>query len=347
MSNNLLLHFRPRRVPEKALRFTLTWGLGGMAALMLVLQMVTGLLLEFFYEPSPVAAYESIVHIRDTVFMGQLVRNLHHWTGHGLMIVVLLHMVRVFAARAFYPPRHWNWLVGLLLGGLVLLANFSGYLLPWDQLSFWAVTIVTSMFGYIPLIGQTLQEIVRGGEEIGATTLKLSHFIHTGIVPAALLLGMAFHFWYVRKAGGVLLPVSLKQNDGIKEKKLPVSALLVKEFSFAAIVICVLLLFSMLVNAPLGDMANPHITPTTVRAPWYFMGAQELLLHVPAIVAVFVIPLVSTVFLLLLPFGNGEITRRRAFLQSTLFYGGLLLFLGLTLAGIFLRGPAMKLVLPW
>ncbi len=348
MTKNLLLHFRPRRVPVEAIRFTLTWGLGGMAALMIVQQLMTGLLLGFFYEPIPVHAYSSVQHIQDTVFLGRLVRNLHHWTGHGLIIVVLLHLLRVFLHGAFQPPRHRNWLVGLALAVLVLTANFSGYLLPWDQLSFWAVTIATSMLAYIPVIGESLQQIMRGGEEVGAATLQLFYFFHTTLVPLGLFLLMGYHFWFVRKAGGVLLPVKDQALAETKIQTVTIHELLTKEVAFAAMITCVLLLFSMVVNAPLGEMANPALTPENVKAPWYFLGLQELLLHVPPLVAVSVLPALVAVFLVLLPFVTRKVTGKTGrIVTMTLFLGGTVCLLLLTITGIWFRGPAMTLVWPW
>ncbi len=344
---SLFLHARPRMVPEEALRFSLTWGLGGMAALMVVLQMATGLLLSFFYEPFPVQAYESVQHIQSTVFLGRLVRNMHHWTGHALIIVIFLHLLRVFLSGSFYPPRQRNWLVGLGLGVTILTANFSGYLLPWDQLSYWAVTIVTSMLEYIPLIGTSLQEIIRGGVEVEAATLRLFFSIHTPLVPLFLFLLMAYHFWFVRKAGGVLISKKGPTTYMEKPKLVPaIPELLVREVAFAAVVVCVLLLFSMFVDAPLGNMANPQLTPTAVKAPWYFLGAQELLLHVHPVIAVCVLPLFITLFLIILPFSRKK-KDKPGILVKTLFFAGVVSLLGLTVTGIWFRGPGMTLVWPW
>lgn len=319
-----------------------------MAALMVLQQLFTGLLLGFFYEPLPVRAYESVQHIQNTVFLGRLVRNMHHWTGHALIIVVFLHLLRVFVSGAFYSPRRGNWLVGLGLALLVLTANFSGYLLPWDQLSYWAVTIATSMLGYIPLIGTHLHEWIRGGEEVGAATLQIFYSFHTTFVPVALFLLMAYHFWFVRKAGGVLLPDRGKEQvvDTKKQKTVSINELLVQEVSFAAVVTCILMLFSMIVDAPLGNMANPALTPASVKAPWYFLGAQELLLHVHPLVAVCVLPLFIALFLILLPFGRNQ-TGRLDSLAKTLFFSGTSFLLLLTIIGIWFRGPAMTLVWPW
>ena len=159
---NLILHFRPLTVPEKTLDFSLTWGLGGMAAILVVLQFGTGLLLKFVYEPNPVSAYASIQHIQNAVMFGQLVRNIHHWSANLLVLIVFLHMLRVYFTGALLPPRQFNWIIGLSLFGLVLFANLTGYLLPYDQLAFWAVTVSTGMLEYIPVIGVHLQQMLRG-----------------------------------------------------------------------------------------------------------------------------------------------------------------------------------------
>lgn len=347
MSKNFLFHFRPRHVHAGTLRFTLTWGLGGMAALMIMQQLLTGLLLDVFYQPLPVQAYKSVQHIQNTILLGRLVRNMHHWIGHVLIIVVFLHLLRVFLNGAFYPPRRANWLVGLGLAVLVLLANFSGYLLPWDQLSYWAVTIATSMLSYIPLIGIPWQEMIRGGEEVGAATLQLFYFIHTRLVPATLFLLLIYHFWFVRKAGGILLPGKNPAARMDKRKFVPVVPdLLVRELAFAVIVTCVLLLYSMSVDAPLGAMANPHLTPENVKAPWYFLGAQELLLHVHPLVAVFFLPLCIGSFLVLLPFVKTK-SDKPAPLLKALFLIGIGFLLILTVTGIWFRGPGMRLIWPW
>ncbi len=124
-----------------------------MAALLVVIQVFTGLLLKFHYEPSPENAYNSILNLQEGLLFGKMLRNLHHWSAIALLWVVFLHMLRVLFTGAYRKPRHANWIFGLALLILVVLSNFTGYLLPWDQLSFWAVTISTSLLAYIPLIG--------------------------------------------------------------------------------------------------------------------------------------------------------------------------------------------------
>jgi len=318
-----------------------------MAALMIVQQLITGLLLGFFYEPLPVKAYESVQHIQSSVFLGGLVRSMHHWTGHFLVVVIALHLLRIFFNGAFYHPRHRNWFVGIGLGILILMANFSGYLLPWDQLSYWAVTIATSMLGYIPLVGLSLQEVMRGGAEVGGATLQLFYSIHTTFVPVFLFLLMGYHFWFVRKAGGVLVPDKKHGADMGKPISVPaIPELLVREIAFAAMVTCSILLFAMFIDAPLGDMANPELTPSTVKAPWYFLGAQELLLHVHPIFAICFLPLSIFLFFIVLPFSRQRDGKPAAYIKA-LFITGAVFMLILTIIGILFRGPGMKWVWPW
>ena len=341
MNRNFFFHFRPRKVSAQALRFNLTYGLGGAAALMIVLQLLTGMLLNFNFEPVPVLSYLSVQHIQNEIFLGQLIRNLHHWTGHFLVGITCLHLLRVFFSGAYFTPRRRSWYSGLALLLLVLLANFTGYLLPWDQLAFWAVTIASSMLSYIPVVGELLQRLILGGSEVSEATLYIFHSFHTTLLPFAFLLCMSYHFWRVRKSGGV------KVSGQAEQEMLPViPELLVRELSFAAVVICFLLLFAMFFDAPLTGMANPALTPETVKAPWYFLWLQELLLHMSPVLALCILPLAFTLFLLLLPFlgQNGEKPSRVVQLILSCFF---VIILILTITGIWFRGAGMRLILPW
>lgn len=300
---NLALHFRPTRVPRATLRLSLTWGLGGMAATLIVLQLATGVLLKFAYTPTPVAAYTSLQTIISAMPFGLLIRNLHHWGAHLLVAVVLLHMLRVFFTGAFHAPRQFNWVVGLGLLGTVLLANFTGYLLPWDQLAFWAVTVSTGMLEYIPFIGGAILATIREGPEIGPATLQIFYAVHTAVVPVVLLGMMAFHFWRVRKSGGLVLP----RPPALPAQKAPeqvpvVPHLLLREIVAALVVTAGLLVVSAFFDAPLGDPANPGLSPNPTRAPWYFAGMQELLLHLHPVTAVCLAPLAAVGAVLAIPY---------------------------------------------
>jgi quinol-cytochrome oxidoreductase complex cytochrome b subunit len=272
---------------EATLRFNLTFGLGGMAAILVVVQVVTGLLLKFHYEPSPENAYNSIMNLQDSLLFGKMLRNIHHWSAIALLWIVFLHMLRVAFTGAYRKPRHATWIFGLVLLILVVLSNFTGYLLPWDQLSYWAVTISTSLLAYVPLIGDPVREALLGGKEVGQATLTNFFNLHTGVIPLLLVALMAYHFWRVRKAGGVI--VAEKDKDGAMIDTRP--HLVNREFVVAVALLALLFIVSSLFDAPLRERANPSFSPNPAKAPWYFMGLQELLIHFHPFFAIVVFPL--------------------------------------------------------
>lgn len=301
--NNLILHFRPTSLPVKTLKYTHTYGLGGMSLVLVTVLFATGILLMFAYEPSPERAYESIVRLQDDVLFGKLIRNFHHWSANFLIAIVLFHLLRVYFTGAYHAPRQFNWLIGLFLLGLIVISNFTGYLMPWDQLSYWAITISTGMMGYIPAIGVWLQELVRGGAEIGSATLINFYTLHTTVVPVLLVVLMAFHFWRVRKAHGVVIPHSADEEpEEAPEYVLTLPNLLLRELVVACVLIAFIMVVSVLFDAPLGEAANPGMSPNPAKAPWYFVGLQELLLHFHPLVAVVVIPFVAAVALVFIPY---------------------------------------------
>jgi len=301
--NHLVLHMRPALVPRRALRFTQTWGLGGICLVLISLLMATGVLLMFVYEPSTERAYLSIGSLRQDVLFGELVRNIHYWSANFLVAAALGHLLRTFLTGAFHGPRRFNWVIGLMLLFCVLAANFTGYLLPWDQLSYWAITICTGMIGYVPGIGAWLVDAVRGGPEIGQATLTAFYTIHTTVVPVCLVLFMAFHFWRVRKAGGIALPQMEEKNPLENHEKIPAwPNLLMRELTAGFLVVALVMVLAFLFDAPLGDAANTGMSPNPAKAPWYFAGFQELLLHFHPLVAALLFPLAGTVALLLIPY---------------------------------------------
>ena len=303
----LLLHFRPATVVEKTLRFSLTWGLGGMAVVLVMLQIGSGVLLKFIYEPTTAAAYASIQILIHEVPFGRLIRNLHHWCAHLLVFVLLLHMLRVFFTGAFHPPRQFNWVFGLALFGVVLAANFTGYLLPWDQLAYWAVTVSTGMLDYWPWIGHPIQGVIMDGVDIGPATLRFFFAVHTAIVPVLLLLLMGFHFWRIRKAGGLVIPRQHQQAITSHPNRIPtIPNLLLREMVVGLSLMAGVMVWSVFVNAPLGDPANPGLSPNPTKAPWYFAGLQELLLHFHPVFAVCIIPVMMGLAFLVIPYLNYE-----------------------------------------
>jgi len=301
--NTLLLHLRPIRVPASTIRFSHTFGLGGMSLVLVMLLMGTGVLLMFAYEPSSGGAHDSIASLESDVLFGRLVRGVHYWCANLVVIIVLLHLLRVLLTGAFHRPRQFNWVVGLTLLACVLASNFTGYLLPWDQRSYWAVTIVTGMLEYVPAAGGWLQRVIRAGPEIGTSTIINFYTIHTTLVPVLLISFMALHFWRVRKAGGVVLPEpSANPGERRPDHVLFLPHLLMREVAVALALFAVVLVLAIVFPAPLGEGANPGMSPNPAKAPWYFMGFQELLLHFDPLFAVVVIPLFVVAALLVLPY---------------------------------------------
>lgn len=310
----LLLHLHPKAVPAEALVFRRTFGLGGIAVVLFLLLAVSGALLLFGYEPSPERAYGSVREIVDQTPFGAFIRNTHHWAANGFLLVAFLHLLRVFFAGAYDPPRRANWIVGLALLLLVMASNFTGYLLPWDQLAYWAVTIATGMLEYVPLVGGSLLRAARGGAEVGSKTLALFFVLHVAILPIALFVLTSFHFWLVRKAGGVILP---REGGASHRTMVPTSPHLVaREGPVALVTVATVLVVAALVEAPLLAQANPGMSPNPAKAPWYFMGFQELLLHLHPAFAVLVVPLLLVGLLVALPYLRHGEAPSGAYFQS-------------------------------
>ena len=302
LPGTLVFHFRPRRIPHEAAEFTHTWGLGGIALVLVLLLFSTGLMLKLVYKPFPDMAYDSILTIERDVPFGLWIRNIHHWSANFLVIVLFLHMQRVFFTGGFRQPRQFNWVVGLVLFLLVLASNFTGYLLPWDQLAYWAITISTGMLDYVPVFGGWLQTVIRGGAELGPTSLLLFFAVHTAILPMGLFMVMMFHFWRVRKAGGVAVPLVPEAKDAGRSTISVFPDLMIKELVTGLLAVAFVLVFSIVFNAPLELQANPGLSPNPAKAPWFFIGMQEMLLHVHPVFSVLVIPLLMLGWLLLLPY---------------------------------------------
>jgi quinol-cytochrome oxidoreductase complex cytochrome b subunit len=301
--DNLVLHLHPTKVPSRTLRWTYTWGLGGLSAMLLTLLVLTGIFLEMNYTPSPEQAYLDVLALRTNVWFGDLLRNIHHWSANLLVITVGLHLLRVFFTGGHRPPRATNWLVGVLMLLLVLGANFTGYLLPWDQLAYWAITVGTGILAYVPLIGPFLSRVLLGGPEVGAATLLNFYSLHISFIPIGIVLLMSLHFWRVRKDGGLTLPKNLDEvQQPPMERVTTIPHLVRRELVFAIVWLVIIFVWAMLVPAPLEAIANPEISPNPAKAPWYFLGIQELLLHFHPVVAGVLIPGAGLTVLALLPF---------------------------------------------
>ncbi len=305
VANNLILHIHPTKVAKPALRFSYTWGLGGISTLLATILLITGVLLMFRYDASIDRAYTSIQTMETELLFGSLIRAMHHWSANLLIITAFLHMLRVFFSGGFKKGRSTNWLVGIMLLLLVIAFNFTGYLLPWDQLAYWAITVGTSLLDYLPLIGSAVSGFLLAGPEVGQGALRNFYAIHVAVLPALLIILMSYHFWKVRKDGGISQPINkdLEANGKrqVVERVTTIPHLVQIELAAAAVVVTLLLLLAMFTPAPLEELANPNHPPNPAKAAWYFMGLQELLLHMHPLAAM-LLPGIMLIALATIPY---------------------------------------------
>jgi len=205
--NNVLYHLHPVKVKRHGVKLSYTLCLGGLSFFLFILLTITGIFLMFYYTPSADTAYADIEALSTNVAFGSLVRNMHRWGAHLMVLSVFLHMSRVFYHGAYKPPREFNWVVGVILLLLTLLLSFSGYLLPWDQLALWAVTVGTNMAGFVPVVGNEVKFALLAGVEVSGATLLRFYVLHVLAFPFILVIFLAVHFWRVRKDGGISGPL--------------------------------------------------------------------------------------------------------------------------------------------
>jgi cytochrome b6 len=231
--SNVFLHLHPAKINRDAVAYNYTWGMGGMTFYVYITLVFTGTLLMFYYHPSKVVAFRDILYLESDVPFGKLLRNMHRWGAHLMVIMVELHMFRVFLTGSYKKPREFNWVVGVLLLVLTLLLSFTGYLLPDDQLGFWAVTVGTNMARATPLLGHdgpfgpqmgmTAFNDVRfgllGGSIVDSNALLRAYIWHCVAIPIIASLFMIVHFWRVRKDGGISGPAPMVLESEIKEPK--------------------------------------------------------------------------------------------------------------------------------
>ncbi|MCG8632191.1 MAG: cytochrome b N-terminal domain-containing protein [Desulfobacterales bacterium] len=334
----LLYHLHPIKIPEAALDLKRTFGLGGMSLVLILLLALSGSMMLFVYKPFPREAYESVVLLQEAYVFGRFVRALHYFCANLLVITSAAHMLRVFFTQSFHGPRKSNWIIGLALLLAVLFSCFTGYLLPWDQTAYWAVTVCLSMFEYLP-VPVSLETTLR--------TLQVFFTLHTTLIPIFFMVFLPLHFWKIRKARGIGLPEEDKGSYG----RSPVPAvdnLVPRELTAGLLLIALVMVLAALFKAPLGGMANPGLSPNPAKAPWYFMGFQEMLLHFPPVVAVLAAPLALLILFLTIPYLNYPVTSPCPWFISgpgritggIAFFASLLLTLVMVVAGQGGTGPA-------
>ncbi len=383
--SNFFLHVYPVKIPARVLRLRYSFRLGFIAAVLFGILVATGVYLMFFYTPSPTAAYGDMQHLKTGVGFGQLMRNVHRWSAHLMVLVIVLHLVRVFYAGAYKRPREFNWVIGVMLLLLTLGLSFTGYLLPWDQLSYWAVTVGTNLVHYVPVMGGTLQDLLIGGDQIGASTLLRFYALHVAVLPGLLIVVLAVHIWRVRKDGfavtrssagafeeeatarpvagapAALYPgrtrlLGVVDRESVTAEDRPVDDtvfawphLVARHVVVALGVAAVVLAMGVAFVAPLRGLANPNLTPEPSKAPWYFSALQELLSHFDPLVAGVLVPMGIVLVLVLLPYiDRNAATEARNRKVAVLLFGGLLATaVVLTVIGTFFRGPGWHFVAPW
>ncbi len=199
--SNFFLHLYPVKIPARVLRMRYSFRLGFIITVLFGILVMTGVYLMFFYTPAVGSAYGNMQQLKTGVGFGQLVRNVHRWSAHLMVLAVVLHLARTFYAGAYKKPREFNWVLGVTLLALTLGLSFTGYLLPWDQLSYWAVTVGTNLVHYVPLFGHTIQNLLIGGDQIGQATLLRFYALHVAVLPVLVVIVVCLHIWRVRKDG--------------------------------------------------------------------------------------------------------------------------------------------------
>lgn len=326
MFNNFFLHVQGVKTHINTLRPTYTLGLGLISLFLLLITTVSGVMLMFYYSPSAENAYNTVKDLNYVVTAGKLVRNVHKWAGEGMIISVLLHMARVFFTSSYKRGREFNWVIGIILLIITFGINLSGYMLPWDQLSYWALVIVaniiqspkelTDSLGITQYfdIGGFSKELFLGGTTAGQESLTRVYLLHIMLFPIFLFIFLGLHFWRIRKDGGLTKPDAFEKTEqdtellAFPEKKggiFPVNKtyglmelahgktpavdkdvensvlswpnLLIAELAVFFFCLAGVIVYAYFIDAPLKELANPFIPENPAKAPWYFLGLQELL----------------------------------------------------------------------
>ena len=203
VQQNVFLHLFSVKIRSRVLDFTPTWYLGALTLCTFLILVITGILLMFYYHPSVPQAYADMKDLQFVVSSGVFLRNLHRWSAHAMVFLVFAHMFKVFYRGAYRTPREFNWVIGVVLLLVTLLLSYTGYLLPWDQLAFWAVTVGSNIASAVPLMGSKIRFLLLGGTAVNANALLRFYVLHCVILPLAAILFIAIHFWRIRKDGGI------------------------------------------------------------------------------------------------------------------------------------------------
>lgn len=391
---NVWLHIHPAKVKKEHLRFRHTFYLGFITFFLFLVLVTTGVALMIYYRPYPAQAYQDMKDMQFVVFLGPFLRGMHRWAAQLMVACVFLHMCRVFYTGSYKKPRQFNWVVGVILFLLTLGLSFTGYLLPWDQLAFWAITVGTNIGGYFPVIGDRLRELLLGGHIVGQEALIRFYVLHVVVLPGLVGLFTIVHFWRIRKDGGLSRPL-WKLNDKPAEELVTIGtpvapaplhvspAVQSKTYGLMEVVtgkpifetvtpedeedtvfsypyafvreavalmgtVVALMAMSFVLHAPLEEMANPSKTPDPAKAPWYFLGLQELVSH-SALFGGVVAPTLIVLVLLAIPYIDHNPSRRPRSRKWAIWLFSIFVVVNVVLIiiGTYFRGPGWAFIPPW
>jgi quinol-cytochrome oxidoreductase complex cytochrome b subunit len=300
------------RIPAEAR----TLYFGGTALFLFGIQVATGTLLALYYKPTPDAAYDSVLFVMSDVHFGWLIRSVHHWAANLMILFVVLHLLRVFFQAAYKYPRELTWVVGVGLLGITMVFGFTGYLLPWDQRAYWATVVGTEIAGAVPLVGEPLLMLLRGGVDVTEATLSRFFGLHVLVLPLVLGGLLAVHLTLVHQLGLANPKRPDPRGRPPEGKTVPFYPnYILDELIAWYVIIALLVVLASLFPAGLEEQADPLVTPAHTKPEWYFLAVYELLKLVPRIVGI-VLPIVGLLLLTILPFidRNPEVVARRRLL---------------------------------
>ena len=310
-TTSFLFHIRPRYYEKGSTILTHTFRLGFFTAFFFMLEVITGLILMVYYTPSPEGAYQSILSLESNVFFGKLLRDSHRLGAEAMVIFTVLHMLRTFLTGSYKKDRSFTWLTGVVLLGVTLGLSFSGYLLPWDQLAYWAVTIGTSMAEAAPIFGEQVNLLLRGAPDIGAGGLLRFYLGHVVLFPFIAFLVISIHYYKVAREHGISQPAKFEEGDVPAEVKKNAKTridfipdLLTHEVFLTALGLLAVIagIVVMGYSAPLEHHANPQQTPLDTKAPWYFWWLQGMLKLGDKSLMGIIIPTIIVLVLIAVPY---------------------------------------------
>lgn len=307
--------------------------LGSMSLFLFVSQVLTGILLLIYYRPTVDEAFESVKFIMTVAHKGWLYRQIHAWGANLMIAVVFLHMLRTFVTGSFKKPRELTWVLGVLLFLLTLVFGFTGYLLPWNQLAYWATTVGTEVAGAVPFVGNFIKTLLRGGPAVGGETISRFFVVHVILLPWALAALILAHLFLVRYQGvSTMDPVGEEKDPKTDRRSIPFFPHhMLKEGIVWFLLMGLLVTLSVLMPFDLGEKANPLSTPHAIKPEWYFLPMYHVLKYFPKLIGIFVVSL-APLFLILWPFlDRGK--HRHPLLRPVSITIGILVILSLLIFG--------------